>query len=207
MVILFVTSTGVQAQIESKPMQFRIMAGFASPTGDFGSTDGKTAGYATGNFCATFEGSKPINQNLNWITSVSLAINGVDEDKLSEQAKLKVKADNYITTWGLTGLGFEAPLEGGSKIYGLFQGGLLISSFPDITFSNGSQSITQTTTGGIAFAYGVGAGLIINKFIIGIKYVAGEPEYEESASYGGSTNTVKVTLPANIILLQAGFNF
>ncbi|MBI2416560.1 MAG: hypothetical protein HYV28_01395 [Ignavibacteriales bacterium] len=207
-VILFVTSTTVQAQAVSKPMQFRIMTGLASPTGDFSSTDGsKTAGYATGNFCATLEVSTPINQNLNWISSISLAVNGLDEGKRSEDTKSNVTAGNYVTTWGLTGLGFEAPLEGGSKIYGLFQGGFLFSSFPDITFSDGTHAITQTTTSGIALAFGVGAGLIINRFTIGIKYVAGEPEYERTASSGGSTATAKITLPANIILLEAGFNF
>lgn len=206
-VLIIITSTSAQAQVVSNSMKFRLLAGLAAPTGAFSSTDGKTAGYATSNFCTTIEGSDPINKYFNWMTSISLAINGLDANKISKPLTMKVSSGNYLTIWCLTGIGFETLPKNGLKFYGLFQGGLLFSSFPDITFSDDNKSTTRTGGSGSGFALGTGAGVIIDKFSIDIKYVTSKPEYSQSDGFNDSSEAVKITLPAKIILLEAGYNF
>ena len=189
------------------PMRFSLYGGAALPQGDFGSANGEKAGYAKTGFCASFEGSKNISESINWVSSVSLALNSVDESEIeSKLSGVTVSSGNYITTWTMTGVGFETVASPSVKIYGIGQMGLLLSSFPDITLSAGGTSITQTTEMGTAFAYGFGVGIIINKINLGIRYYTGEPEYTESASYGGTTNTFKAKLPATILQLLIGFN-
>lgn len=207
--LVFMFSNVLFAQEITSPFKFSLYGGASLPTGDFSSTAiAEKSGYATTGFCAMIEGSKEFGETINWISSVSLAINGFDESTLESQlGGLSVSADNYITTWIMTGAGLETPLAPMVNFYALAQIGLLVSSVPDITISYGGESITQTTNTGTAFAYGFGAGIKITKLNIGMRYYSGEPEYEQTASYNGVTGTNKIKLPASIIELLVGLNF
>jgi hypothetical protein len=188
-------------------MRFSLYGGASLPQGDFGSTNGDKAGYAKTGFCVMIEGSKNLNESLNWISSVSLALNSLDESEMENKLSgFTVSSGNYITTWVMTGVGFETVASPSVKIYGIGQIGLLLSSFPDIKLSSGGTSITQTTKMGTSFAYGFGAGVIITKINIGIRYYSGEPEYEQTASYGNVTGSAKVKMPATVLQLLIGFN-
>ncbi|MFA6598133.1 MAG: hypothetical protein WCS69_10450 [Ignavibacteriaceae bacterium] len=195
------------AQENAPSMNFSIYGGAALPQGDFSGTTGDKAGYAKTGFCAMVEGAKSLNESVNWVSSISLALNSMDETTIENQMSgPSVSAGSYITTWAMTGVGFETVASPTVKIYGVAQLGLLLSSFPDVTISYGGVSVTQTTKMGTAFAFGFGAGVLINRFNIGLRYYTGEPEYEESASYGGISSTVKVKLPATILQLMVGFS-
>lgn len=205
--LVFILSNNICAQENATPMRFSLYGGAALPQGDFGSTNGDKAGYANTGFCAIIEGSKILIESVNWTSSISFAINSLDESSMEDQSSgITVTTDNYITTWAMSGIGFETIASPTVKIYGLGQIGLLLSSFPDIKLSYGGESITQTKKMGTAFTYGFGAGIIINKFNIGIRYYSGEPEYEQSASYSGVSSTAKVKMPATILQLLVGFN-
>lgn len=205
--LLFTFSNSVFAQDNTNQMRFSLYGGAALPQGDFSSTNGDKAGYAKTGFCVMIEGSKNIAESINWVSSVSLASNSLDESEMeSKLSGISVSSGNYFTTWAMTGVGFETVASTSVKIYGAGQIGLLLSSFPDITLSSGGTSITQTTKMGTAFAYGFGVGMIINKINIGIRYYTGEPEYTEKASYGGISNTYKAKLPATVLQLLIGFN-
>jgi len=209
--LVFIFSNSIFAQENTSQMRFSFYGGAALPQGDFSSTSGKNAGFANTGFCVLIEGSKILSESVNWTSSVSLAINSLDESSLENQLEnqfygITVTTDNYITTWAMTGVGIETSASPTVKIYGLGQMGLLLSRFPDITLSYGSASITQTTKMGTAFAYGFGAGVILNKINFGIRYYSGEPEYEQTASYGGVTGTAKVKMPATILQLMLGIN-
>jgi hypothetical protein len=205
--LVFIFSNSIFAQENTSQMRFSFYGGAALPQGDFSSTSGEKAGYANTGFCVLIEGSKILSESVNWTSSVSLAINSLDESSMENQLSgITVTTDNYITTWVMTGIGFETSASPTVKIYGLGQMGLLLSRFPDITLSYGGESITQTTKTGTAFAYGFGAGVIINKINFGIRYYSGEPEYEQTASYGGVTGTAKVKMPATILQLMLGIN-
>ncbi|MDP3829652.1 MAG: hypothetical protein Q8Q47_00190, partial [Ignavibacteriaceae bacterium] len=146
------------------------------------------------------------SESVNWTSSFSLAFNSLDESAMEDQLPgATVTTDNYVTAWIMTGIGFETIASPTVKIYGLGQIGLLFSSFPDIKLSSGGSSITQTTKMGTSFGYGFGVGVIINKINLGIRYFSGEPEYEQSASYGGMTSSAKVKLPATVLQLLIGF--
>jgi len=206
-VICYFFSGVLTAQEYAPPMSFSLYVGAALPQGDFSGTTGDKAGLAKTGFCAMIEGAKSLNESVNWVSSISLALNSMDESAIeSQMSGPTVSAGNYITTWAMTGIGFETVASPTVKIYGVAQLGLLLSSFPDVTISYGGTSITQTTKMGTAFAYGFGAGVLINRFNIGLRYYTGEPEYEESASYSGVSRTVKVKLPATILQLMVGFS-
>lgn len=206
--VVILLSNSIFAQEETSPMRFSLLGGIVLPQGDFGSTSGEKGGYASTGFGGMLEMSKNLNENINWVTSVSLDMNSIDDNTMTNQwGHGTVTGGNYVTTWTMTGIGVESVASPTVKVYGVGQVGLLFSSFPDITMSSGGQSITQTAKMGTAFAFGFGAGLIINKLNVGLRYYTGEPEYEQTATYMGVTGTAKVKMPATVLQLMIGFNF
>ena len=181
-----------------------LLGGISSPQSDFSSTSGAKSGYAKSGFCGMLEHVKIVGSNANWVTTVALANNATDESALSNQTGYKVTAGSYTTGWMMTGFGLGSDLSSTSGIYVSGQAGILASSFPDITLSSGSSSVTQTTKMGLAFAYGIGAGVRMNNLNIGLRYYSGEPEYEQTASIGGYTSTAKVKLPTTILMFVIG---
>jgi hypothetical protein len=188
-------------------VRFNLFGGAAFPQGDFGSTSGQKAGYASTGYSGMLEGSMVLSDEIILVSSVLVAVNSLDassiEDKISP---IRVSAGSYFTTWPMAGIGIETAVSPSVKIYGLAQVGLLISSFPDITLSYQGESITQTTKTATAIGLGIGAGFIINKINLGMRYYSAEPEYEQTASYSGVSNTAKVKLPASVLELLIGFN-
>ena len=142
--LIFIFFNSIFAQENTSTMSFSLYGGAALPQGDFSSTNGEKAGYAKTGFCGMIEGSKYLNESVNWISSISLAINGLDESELENKLSgITISSGNYITTWAMTGVGFETLASPSVKIYGIGQIGLLLSSIPDITLSYGGTSITQ----------------------------------------------------------------
>ncbi len=159
--LAFIFSNSSFAQENTSQIQYSIYGGAALPQGDFSSTSVKKAGFANTGFCAMIESSNILSESMNWISSFSLAVNSVDEVSMENQLSgITVTTGNYLTSWIMTGIGFQTIASPTVKIYSLGQIGLLLSKLPDITFSSGGQSITQTTNTGTAFAYGFGAGVI-----------------------------------------------
>lgn len=195
------------AQEVSKPLKLCVSAGVAIPTGIFRSTEGATAGFATKGFCATLESSQALKKNVNWVTSFTLAINGVDDSGLKKQNDMDATAGYCMNTWALTGFGFESPLENGNKIYAVAQCGILVSSYPDITFSGDDQDFTQTTTIGTAFAFGTSIGMIVKNLNFGIRFVTGEPKFEQKVIYRGIVFLSEEKRSTNLLMFQIGVNF
>ncbi len=210
------------AQESTSPIRFSLFGGIALPQGDFGSTTNAKneykAGFANTGFCAMIEGSKNLNESVMWVSSLSLALNSMDESAIQSPygKDYKVTAGSYLTSWAMTGIGFETAISSTINIYGVGQIGLLLSSFPEVKVSYLSYiDETTTTKMGTSFAYGFGAGVIINKFNIGLRYYSGKPEYEQSTStvhrsdMGTSTraSTKKVQMPTTVLQLMVGINF
>jgi hypothetical protein len=136
-------------------------------------------------------------------------VNSVDETAIENQLSgFTVSSGSYLTTWTMTGVGIETVASPTVKIYGLAQIGLLLSSVPDLTISSSyGTSVTQTTKMGTALAYGFGAGVLINRFNIGLRYYTGEPEYEHSVSFnGGNSTTAKEKSPTTVLEVMIGFS-
>ena len=212
LITLTVTLVAQDEPENMEKMRISLFGGASLPQSDFGSTSSQKSGFAKTGFCAMLEGSKRMDQSLNWTSSVSLSINGTDEAVLQSQAQqvfgsgTTVTAGSYVTTWVMTGLKFESPTSSTGGIYAMGQIGILFSSFPDMTFSNSGSSITQTASLATAFAYGFGGGFQTEKVNIGLRYYTGEPEYEQSVSGSGISGSAKVKLPATVLQLMLGVN-
>jgi len=220
--LLLILGSNASAQESTSSMHFSLFGGIALPQGDFGSTvrDNDKAGFAKTGFCAMAEGSKNLNENVLWVSSLAFALNSADESAMKDPSdywdEYSVSAGNYLTSWAMTGIGYETAISPTINIYGTGQIGLLLSSVPDVEASSGysASSFKVTTKMGTSFAYGFGGGIKINKINIGIRYYTGEPEYEESEVYSystagyssSSTDTRKVQRPATVLLLMIGIN-
>jgi len=223
LILLFISifGSGLYAQDFPRLMHFSVFAGEVFPLSDYSSTTASNAGYAGSGFCAMVEADKNINENVYWASSVSFAMNNFD--KYSLQSSLgnnlavlignnmgfvsNVSAGMYTSTWLMTGFGFEMPVSPVVKIYSVEQIGLLISSFPGISFTNYNTSGTLTPAAGMAFATELGAGVIIRRINLGLRYYTGEPYYKQTLSFSGSTVNVKGEFPVTILQFIIGYNF
>jgi len=213
-------------------MHFSLFGGIALPQGDFGSTvrDNDKAGFAKTGFCAMAEGSKNLNENVLWVSSLAFALNSADESAMKDPSdywdEYSVSAGNYLTSWAMTGIGYETVISPTINLYGIGQLGLLLSSVPDVKISAnnsndmGSTTITSNITSkmGTSFAYGFGVGIKVNKFNIGLRYYSSEPEYEQTykqsktivysgiSHTGENSETKKVQMPASVLQLLFGIN-
>ena len=221
--LYLILGSNASAQESSSSMHFSLFGGIALPQGDFGSTvrDNDKAGFAKTGFCAMAEGSKNLNENVLWVSSLSLTLNNMDESAMKDPRydwdDYSVSAGNYLTSWAMTGIGYETVISPTINLYCVGQIGLLLSSVPDVKVSNDYYYYSQTFTTkmGVSFAYGFGAGVKINNFNVGLRYYSGEPEYEQTDKYilhgpylnEGGTTTKKVKMPATVLQLLVGITF
>ncbi len=107
--VFFIISNLLFAQDNLEPISLSLYAGTALPQGNFGRTDVQKAGFAKTGFCAIIEASKNLEENVNWITSVDLAVNNLNYTEIQnlQKSDVKVTAGNYLTTWIMTGIGCE----------------------------------------------------------------------------------------------------
>lgn len=203
------------AQESASSMHFSLFGGIALPQGDFGGSEKNNdkAGFAKTGFCAMAEGSKNLNENVLWVSSLSIALNSMDESAIQSlhYAPYKVTAGSYLTSWAMTGIGYETAISPTINIYGVGQIGLLLSSVPEVNAEQSEYTWKYTTKMGTSFAFSLGGGIKINKINIGLRYYGGEPEYEQtetqtndniySYSYGTYTSTKKVKMPTSVLQL------
>lgn len=227
---LLILGSNASAQENTSSMNFSLFGGLSLPQGDFASTDMKNdkAGFAKTGFCAMAEGSKNLNENVLWVSSLSLALNSMDESALKAPSSYydnySVSAGNYFTSYALTGIGYETVISPNINIYGVGQIGLLLSSMPEIKTSyiyysgsyDYSYSNSITSKMGASFAYGFGVGIKVKIFNIGLRYYSSEPEYEQTHKASVTTNvsgyssnyedseTKKVKKPTTVLQLLVG---
>jgi len=89
-------------------------------------------------------------------------------------------------------------------LYGNFKNIVLVTSYPDISLNYSGMNIDQETDMGTAFAYGFGGGVIINNINLALRYYSGEPEFTQTASYGGLEQKAKVKLSITNLELLIG---
>jgi len=191
-----------------------LSGGISLPMGEYAETEGEKGGYGLLGFTGRFDFSSLASNNLYWTSSLALSINATDETEMDKQVKaalgstVSATTESYTSIWALTGISFETPMAPNSHLHGILQIGILNSLFPDIKLTGPGGSVTQTTESSLAFAYSLGAGLQINNINISVRYMAGEPEYKQTASMGGSTSTsTTVKMPTNLLAISAGIVF
>ncbi|MDP3683406.1 MAG: hypothetical protein Q8S01_05685 [Ignavibacteria bacterium] len=222
---LIIFGNNAFAQESTSSMHFSLFGGIALPQGDFGSTviDYDKAGFAKTGFSAMVEGSKNLNENVLWVSSLSLALNSMDESAMKNRdsfyEEYNATAGSYLTTWAMTGIVYETAISPSINIYGVGQIGLLLSSVPEVKISGSNYygPFTENITSkiGTSFAFSLGGGVKINKINIALRYFSGEPEYEQT--YKGDVLTVidgyytitdskteKTKKPASVLQLLVG---
>ncbi|RLD12934.1 hypothetical protein DRI50_08210 [candidate division KSB1 bacterium] len=175
---------------------------------EFASTNGSKAGFANNGVGAMFEFVRYTKFPFNWISSVSFASQSFKAGALQDQTpEYGITADNYITTWLMTGLAHEKSFGPELSIYGLGQIGLLLSKYPDIFYAtNNLDEYKQTTSMGKALAFAAGIGIKYNLLNLGVRYYAAFPEYKQKSPFTNGSS-VKRNLPAKILQVVFGINF
>lgn len=205
--IMNVQSLVSQEIEEVKPkVRVTLFGGASLPQGEFASTNTQEAGLATTGFTGSLEVSSRVNPALSWTSTFSFVSNSLDVEEMQKQAgsAFTVTGGSYTGIWGLTGIKFSAPVSPVAELYGQAQAGLMHSSFPDLDVTFLGTKISQTATSSITFGFGVGAGVQLNKVNIGVRYYSAKPEYEQTASGGGSTAKNTVKLPMAVLLVMIG---
>lgn len=208
-IVLLITMTNlIFSQVNSPNFSFSIHAGTSFPYGDFGASLSDKAGYAKTGFSGMLEGTKKLTDNVNWVSSILLSINSLDERTMEEYLTgYSVTTTNYLTNWLVSGFGFSTAPSSKLTLYCLGQIGLLVSLFPDLILTDTyGDEINQTTETATAFGYSFGLGIKINKVNLSLRYYSAEPEYLQTATMGTISNSEKVKMPASMFNLLIGFN-
>ena len=208
LLIVFCLSGNIFAQGESLPMRISLFGGMVFPQGDFGTNSMDKGGYAKTDFGGMIEMSKRLKGKARWVTSISLDANKLDVSAMESQSgNIHITGGSYTTIWAMTGIGLETSSSSNIKVYIIVQGGMLISSVPDISYYAENVPIKQTTALGNAFAFGFGGGVIINKINFGLRCYTGEPEYEQTVTYGRYSHTANDEMRTTVLQLMIGINF
>lgn len=189
------------------------------PMGDFGDDKGTDAGYATMGFGATAELGVDIGvTGLEWASSISFLLNGVDKDMATAliggppASSVRYELGSWYNIPILTGLMYRHPLSPALKIFGTAQLGLNLAMAPGFEFENTQTlaSIEGTASTATTFGLGIGGGFIFNdRFSVGARYLSlgeAEVEYEIEAS-DGSTAESESDAPIGCFVIMAGIRF
>jgi hypothetical protein len=208
------TSINLVAQTNSDmqlSQHFRLLGGLSLPIGDFGATSGAHAGLAKSGFSLGAEYSNEDSNGFELGLLGCYSINSIDEAEIEKQFLSAFESGTVSAgSWSLLNLmgsvGFISKSSPNMSIYGKGYAGLLIGTIPEITIDVSGTTITQESATATAIGYGIGGGLLINEKIdIGVRYLTGEPEYEEKISTtGGGSATVKVKIPNGTVQLIVG---
>lgn len=189
--------------------QFSLLGGVAVPLGDFASTSGIAAAYASTGYCFSGQVHSYLPHAIFVSLSLNLAFNPVDESALRGSVGLPstVSADisSYSTIMPMVGFGFYAASNPNTIVCGEGLVGLMFGSTPSMKFSEGSVTVTQSSASAIALAVGFQAGVVLSeRFTLTARYVTGKPKYKITASGGGMTVNSEFEQPTAMLQFCAG---
>ena len=192
--------------------QVSLFGGVSIPSGDFASTSGTTPGYAKTGYGFGAQYNYFLPNSIFWSLSLNLAFNPMDESAVRQAIGVPstVSADisSYSTITPMVGFGFYSSSNPDVIFYGQGQIGILFGSTPDIKFSSGSVSVTQSSASSTAIAYGFQAGVTISgKISLSARYISGKPKYKVTASGGGSSFSSEFEQPTGLFQVFAGIAF
>ncbi len=164
--------------------RFSVSPALGLPTGEY-------ADVAETGFGFRGELSVPFHEAMAWTASVSGSFNAV------KGVSSTADVSPFSTVFALTGFQITAGRDRNVVPYVHGQIGALFASIPTM----GSVSYS----GGTAFGFDVGAGIIFAKrFHVAVDYLKGTPEYEYSTSVLGFRVQGKMEVPVSIIMLSVG---
>lgn len=175
---------------------------------EFASTNGSKAGFANNGIGAMFEFVQFTKFPVDWISSISITDQSFKAGAMQDQRpEYGVTADNYITTWIMTGISHSKSFGPEISVYGLAQIGFLISKYPDIYYATSETELKETSELGKALAYAAGIGFTYNFLNFGVRYYASFPQYEQTSPFRNNGVSTKRDLPVKIVQVLFGINF
>ena len=207
-VFLLFSITLAKNPAKKKALSHRIglYGGVMLSQGEFASTKGSKAGFANNGIGLMAEFVQYTKYHINWISSISFTDNSFKSGALQDQhSEYGVTADNYFTTWIMTGLSHTQSFGPELSIYGLAQIGLLLSRYPNIYYATSQVELKEETSTGKSFAYGVGGGIRYNFINLGVRYYLASPKYQQTSPF--HQGSVSRNLPTKILQVVFGINF
>jgi len=192
--------------------QVSLVAGVAIPAGDFASTSGQTAGLAKIGFGFGAQYASFLPNSVFWSISLSASFNPMDESAIRQAlglpSTISAEISSYSTIVPMVGFGFYLSSNPNVLFYGQGQMGMMFARTPDVKFSSGSVTVTQSSASSTTFAYGFQAGLTINRRVsLFARFIAGRPKYKVTASGGGMSVSGEYEQPTSIVQIFAGIVF
>lgn len=192
---------GQQATAQVPSVGFGVFGGAAMPNGDFASTTAENGGAAKTGFTAGVNVDVSIIPMISFVGSFSYVSNSVNDEVITNFAgSYTGEIGSWSTMWPMVGVKYSAGLGPVAGIFFSAQGGLLIGNSPDIDVVVFGTPFKQASVTASSFAYGLSGGvMLLDKFIVEVKWLNGEPEYD----YSGE----KQKQPTSVILVTAGVMF
>jgi len=188
--------------------RFGIYGGVILAQDEFASTNGSKAGFANNGVGVMFEFELLTKLPVDWISSVSLTDQSFKSGALQDQRPdYGVTADNYVTTWIMTGISRSKSFGPEISLYGLAQIGFLISKYPDIYYATSETELKESSELGKALAYAAGVGFTYNFLNFGVRYYASFPKYEQTSPFRNNGASTTRDLPVKILQVVFGINF
>ncbi|MDX9758324.1 MAG: outer membrane beta-barrel protein [Bacteroidota bacterium] len=219
LICLLLLAPGIAAQ--SSDTHFALHGCLALPMGDFGDDKGTDAGFAKMGFGAMAEFTMDIGvKGLEWASSISFLLNGVDKDMGPTLATsifgqpvqdVEYELGSWYNIPILTGLMYRHSVSPTIKIFGTAQLGLNVVMAPSFEFTDSQRaSLEGTASTATTFELGIGAGFIFNdRFSVGARYLnlgEAEVEYELDTTWGESAE-LEADAPIGCFLIMAGIRF
>ncbi len=192
---------------EMKRVSIALFVGPSLPTGDFASTTSQKSGYAKLGLALGADAVFRFAPQVGWMTTFSYSTNSLDAGTALSYYGIGINADSWTAVRVLTGPRFGGPISPEINLNGFVQMGLLIGTIPEIRVSAGSGSAVQYSSTANAFSYGAGVDFGTNRFLVGLRYLGGEPQFNITASGTGGTASTSYTQPMSVFEVIVGVIF
>ncbi|MBI5474998.1 MAG: hypothetical protein HY961_21865 [Ignavibacteriae bacterium] len=177
-----------EADFNPRKPTFSASAAMGIPVGEY--ADGADMGFGFRG-----EASVPIDDMIAWTASVSGSFNPV------KNAPSSADISPFSAVYALTGFQISANRQRSVVAYFHGQVGAVFGSLP--TLSSG-----YSYSGGTAFAFGIGAGIVFSRRVnVGVNYLSGRPEFEITGSTYGSSVHMKGEIPMSVSMISIGVAF
>lgn len=190
--------------VPARPFETGLHLSFNLPMGGF---EGETPpdirfGNAGSGFGGGIELTRTLKGRTGWTTGIGLLFNSLEKGR--DLPPTGSEMGSWVNIPLLTGFRFTKG-EGGQRGYLQLQGGLNFGSQTQTTYGN----MRFETGWATSFAFGCGAGFMIRKFHLGIRYYnIAEADHTLTLSNGtdGSESDLDKVAPS-VLQLLAGFSF
>lgn len=193
-VIIFLAFSGILFGQLNKNIEIAVGGLGSLPLADFGDKANLGFGFFT-------DARINMVENVAWYTTAAININ-TSKDEVNNEVKL----DDYRNIWVLTGLGTEFMRTDTKRLFISGQIGLLIATLQDYNIYD--EKIESQKVNSLAL--GLSAGIKVDNFTVGLKYLYGEPtiEYDVETTINEDENySVNDQKAISVINLFFGYVF